>query len=211
MDWLIDTVKNPFFLGLGLGLLFFVWSAWSHLKTKSELRRYRKHLSDKLELEARQYELMRKEKEALAKENENLRLRVGQISEKPDQKVMRDLEILARAEKRMMMQAPGFAPAWEAAKAAAADEVINEDQGRSLPRRLFNRLFGTGTAHRDDTTRLIQDATPQPQNAEPVRTEETPATPAPAPSAAAASPSDGTAAVPLAAQAGTTGNPAPQP
>src|SRR6185436_21174676 len=114
-----EFFSHPFVWGLCLGLLFFVLSVWGHFKTKREYRRYRRHLSDKLELEARQYEVIRKEKETLTKENENLRLRIGQLSEKPDQKVMRDMEILTRAEKRMMVQAPGFAAAWETAKAAA--------------------------------------------------------------------------------------------
>ncbi|MES2706694.1 MAG: hypothetical protein V4726_08850 [Verrucomicrobiota bacterium] len=145
MDKLIDLFSKPFVWGLCLGLLFFVLSAWSHFKTKRELRRYRKHLSDKLELEARQYEIVRREKESVAKENENLRLRIGQLNEKPEQKMLRDLEVLSRAEKRMTLQAPGFAAAWEGAKAAAIEELTAEDQGRSLPKRILTRLFGTST------------------------------------------------------------------
>lgn len=146
MDSFKDVFSQPFVWGLGLGVLFFVLSLWGHFKTKREYRRYRRHLSDKLELEARQYEVIRKERETLAKENENLRLRIGQLSEKPDQKVMRDLEIFARAEKRMMVQAPGFAGAWETAKSVVAEEIAAEDQGRSLPKRIFSRLFGSGSS-----------------------------------------------------------------
>jgi len=146
MEFFKDLFSQPFVWGLSLGLLFFVLSFWGHFKTKREYRRYRRHLSDKLELEARQYEVLRKERETLAKENENLRLRIGQLSEKPDQKVVRDLEIFARAEKRMMVQAPGFAGAWETAKAASAEEMAAEDQGRSLPKRIFSRLFGSGSS-----------------------------------------------------------------
>ncbi len=146
MESFKDLFSQPFVWGLALGLLFFALSFWGHFKTKREYRRYRRHLSDKLELEARQYEVIRKEKETLAKENENLRLRIGQLNEKPEQKVMRDLEIFARAEKRMMVQAPGFAGAWENAKSASAEEISAEDQGRSLPKRLFSRLFGSGSS-----------------------------------------------------------------
>src|SRR6188768_3046052 len=146
MDSLKEFFSHYFVWGLCLGLLFFVLSAWGHFKTRREYRRYRRHLSDKLELEARQYEVIRKEKEVLTKENENLRLRIGQLSEKPEQKLLKDLEIFARAEKRMMVQAPGFGGAWETAKSAAAEEISAEDQGRSLPKRLFSRLFGTGTS-----------------------------------------------------------------
>ncbi len=141
MDW-HSILTSPFTWGLSLGLLFFFLSAWGHFKTKNEFRRYRKHLSDKLDLDASQLESLKKEKETLLKESENLRLRIGMLSEKPDQKIMRDLEILTRAEKRMVLRAPGFAPAWEAAKSEAADEVAQEELGKSLPKRFFNRLFG---------------------------------------------------------------------
>lgn len=169
----VQILSHPFVWGLLLGLLFFLFSAWSHFKTKRELRRYRKHLSDKLELEARQYEVLRQEKEMLMKENENLRLRIGLFNEKPDQKLVRDLEVFSRAEKRMILQAPGFAGAWENAKAAAIEELTAEDHGRSLPKRLFSRLFGTGsTLVGPDGKSLLMDGTaphenPQAQEAAP--------------------------------------------
>ncbi len=144
MDW-IEIAKSPFTWGLALGLLFFVLSAWGHFKTKTEFRRFRKHLSDKLDLDAAQLEALKKERETLLKENEHLRLRIGMFAEKPDSKIARDLEILARAEKRMVLRAPGFAPAWEAAKSESADEVAHEEMGKSLPKRFFNRLFGNAS------------------------------------------------------------------
>jgi hypothetical protein len=151
---------SHFVWGLALGLLLCFFSAWGHFKTKRELRRYRKHLSDKLELEARQYELVRREKETLGKENENLRLRIGQLNEKPEQKMLRDLEVLSRAEKRMIVQAPGFAGAWENAKAAAIEELTAEDQGRSLPKRIFTRLFGTSTVTAPAEPSMLSSGTP---------------------------------------------------
>lgn len=180
MDFFKDVFSHPFVWGLGLGVLFFVLSFWGHFKTKREYRRYRRHLSDKLELEARQYEVIRKEKETLAKENENLRLRIGQLSEKPDQKVMRDLEIFARAEKRMMVQAPGFAGAWETAKAACAEEMAAEDQGRSLPKRIFSRLFGSGSSREvlpAEAASVSQPAGTEPPTATPASSTEAAAFP----------------------------------
>jgi ElaB/YqjD/DUF883 family membrane-anchored ribosome-binding protein len=156
MDSIITFLKEPFAWGLALGLLFFCLSAWAHFKTKRELRRYKKLLSDKLELEARQYEVIRKEKDAATKENEHLRVRVQQLMEKPEQKITRDLETLTRAEKRMVLQAPGFAAAWETAKAQAAEELSAEDSGKSLPKRLFNRLFGNSSP-RDLDARLLTE------------------------------------------------------
>ncbi len=167
-------LAHPFVWGLGLGLLFFIFSAWAHFKTKRELRRYRKHLSDKLELEARQYEIVRREKETVGKENENLRLRIGQLNEKPEQKMLRDLEVLSRAEKRMILQAPGFAGAWENAKAAAIEELTAEDQGRSLPKRIFTRLFGTSTVTTQADPSLLSHPAPPTEMEPTVATSTTP-------------------------------------
>jgi hypothetical protein len=155
MEILKSVVVHPFFWGLCLGSLFFVLSFIGHWKTKREFRRFQKHLSDKLELEARQYEMVRREKDHLAKENENLRLKVGHLTERPDAKLGREMEVMARAEKRMMIHAPGFAAAWETAKADAVRDLEAEERGESMPRRLFTRLFGS--SHNGE----FKDAEPQ--------------------------------------------------
>ncbi len=137
-----EIFSTPFVWGLALGLLFFVLSLYAHLKTKLSLNRYKKLLSDKLEIEAEATQSARKERDALKVEIENLRTRVTQLSEKNDGKIQRELEILARAEKSMMINAPGFAPAWENAKTQAAAEISEEDKGYALPQRIFRRFFG---------------------------------------------------------------------
>ena len=134
--------SSPFVWGLALGLLFFALSVYAHVKTKLSLNRYKKLLSDKLEIEAEATQNAKKERDALKVENENLRTRVTQLSEKTDGKIQRELEILARAEKSMMINAPGFAPAWENAKSQAAAEVSEEDKGQALPKRIFRKFFG---------------------------------------------------------------------
>ena len=136
--------SQPFVWGLALGLLFFALSLWAHFKTKLSLNRYRKLLSDKLEIEAEATQNARKERDALKLENENLRTRITQLSEKPEGKIQRELEILARAEKSMMIHAPGFAAAWEHAKSQAAAEISDEDKGNTLPKRIFRKFFGRG-------------------------------------------------------------------
>lgn len=141
---LSELFSNPFVWGLALGLLFFGLSLYAHFKTKLSLNRYKKLLSDKLEIEAEATLNARKERDALKVENENLRTRVTQLSEKSDGKLQRELEILARAEKAMMISAPGFAPAWENAKTQAAADVSEEDKGKALPKRIFRKFFGNG-------------------------------------------------------------------
>ncbi len=144
MESLTDILKNPFVWGLALGLLFFFLSFFSGWKVRREFARYKKMLSDKLELEAENLAKVNAGRKELEKEAENLRMKVTQLQERPESKLARELEILARAEKSLMINAPGFAPAWETAKARAAEELTAEESGKSLPQRLFRRFFGQG-------------------------------------------------------------------
>jgi hypothetical protein len=135
-----------FGLGFGLGSVFLLMSYWNHWKTKSEFKRYKTHLSDKLELDARAMQETSKEKARLAQENESLRMQVSRLNEKPDNKLHRELEIMARAEKHMMINAPGFAPAWEMAKSQALSQIETEEKGMSFPQKIFRKLIGPSSS-----------------------------------------------------------------
>lgn len=139
-----QLLLHPFALGLYLGLLFCIITLWNLFKLKSELGRFRRHLSDKLEIEAETMKKIKVDHESLRKENESLRIKVNALNELPDRKLQRDLEVYARAEKKMLISVPGFAPAWETAKGEAHTELVEEESGRSAPRRIFSRLFGGG-------------------------------------------------------------------
>ncbi|MEA3188052.1 MAG: hypothetical protein QOD99_1882 [Chthoniobacter sp.] len=136
------VLSHPFTLGLLLGLVFAALAFYQLLALKLEMKRYKRHLSDKLEIEAEAMKRGRTEQETLKKENENLRMKVATLNDLPDHRLQRDVEIFARAEKRMLISVPGFAPAWENAKADAALEIEDEESGRSLPKRVFTKLFG---------------------------------------------------------------------
>ena len=116
------------------------------MTVKIDLRRFKQHLSDRIELEADSVKKAKSELETLRRENEQLRIRVQAFNERADWKAPRDLEVYARAEKRMLMTVPGFAPAWENAKTEAMAELLCEDSGQSLPKRVFSRLFGSNHA-----------------------------------------------------------------
>ena len=160
MQTVFEFLQQPFAWGLAIGLALFGVSLFNQFKTKGEFRRYRKMLSDKMELEAEMVTKTKAELERISKENENLRLKLGQMGEKPHVKLERELEILARAERQMMINAPGFAPAWETAKAAAADEVEEESAGKSLPKRLFRKFLGRGSVSEAEA-----EALPEPEEA----------------------------------------------
>jgi hypothetical protein len=151
------TPFNSFLIGFVLGCVFLVMALYSHWKTKREFKRYRSHLSDKLELDAKQLNDSGKEKARLAQENENLRLQVARLNERSDNKMQRELEIFARAEKHMLINAPGFAPAWEMAKSQSLAQIDAEEKGQSFPQRIFRKLLGTGG--NGSAVALPQDAT----------------------------------------------------
>jgi hypothetical protein len=135
---------SEFALGFYLGCVFLVLSLYQYFRLKGELGRFRRHLSDKLEIEAETMKKIKQEQETLRRENESLRIKVNALNETPDRKLQRDVEIYARAEKRMLLNVPGFAPAWETAKTEAHNELADEEGGRAAPKRIFQRLFGGG-------------------------------------------------------------------
>lgn len=145
---MFEFFANPLYtfgMGFALGCVFLVMSVFSHWKTKGEFRRYKSHLSDKLELDARQLQDTNKERARLAQENEHLRIQVNRLNDKPDNKLQRELEIMARAEKHMLVNAPGFAPAWEMAKSHAMSQLETEEKGMSFPQKIFRKLIGSGS------------------------------------------------------------------
>lgn len=137
-----DIFFREFAWGFYLGCVFLVIALYQYFRLKGELSRFRRHLSDKLEIEAETMKKLKQEQENLRRENESLRIKVNALNEVPDRKVQRDLEIYARAEKRMLLSVPGFAPAWETAKTEAHNEMAEEESGKSAPKRIFARLFG---------------------------------------------------------------------
>jgi len=137
---------QPFALGLELGLFLVALTLWRLVRIKMEFGRFKQHLSDRIELESGSANKTKRELEDLRRENEQLRIRVAAFNGMPEGRLQEDLEIYARTEKRMMINVPGFAPAWENAKAAVQAELAEENAGRSLPKRVFSRLFGSSAS-----------------------------------------------------------------
>ena len=154
-----QILASPFTWGLFLGLIFLALALYRIVRLKGEIKRYKRHLSDKLEIEAESGQKVRGDIERLKKENENLRVKVASLNDFPERRLERDLEIYARAEKRMMVGVPGFAGPWENAKHDALLEIQGEDAGQSLPKRVFARLF---PSPRDEKAALPDAPAPQP-------------------------------------------------
>jgi cell division protein FtsB len=137
-----EIMTHPFALGFYTGCVFLLIALYHQFRLKVEHARYRRMLSDKMEIDATAVSKQKGELESLRKENENLRIKVQTLSSQPEQKLAREVEIFARAEKKMTVAAPGFASPWEQAKQAAWQELSEEESGKAAPRTLFQRFFG---------------------------------------------------------------------
>ena len=141
----MDFLNNYFYWGLGIGVVlgligigFTIMRLWD---TKGEVRRLKRHLADKLELEAEATNRLRQDLQEFRQQNENLRIKVANLNQFPDKRLQRELEIYARAERIMVSSSPGFPAVWEEAKRNAVIDLEQEENGNSLPRRVFNALL----------------------------------------------------------------------
>src|SRR6476620_8407959 len=150
----MDFLNNHFYLGLSigavLGLLGIGFAVMRLMDTKGEVRRLKRHLSDKLELEAEATNRLRHDLQDLKQQNENLRVKVASLNQFPDKRLQRELEIYARAERYMVSSSPGFPAVWEEAKKGAIGDLEQEENGRSLPKRVFNALLNRPSARSSD-------------------------------------------------------------
>jgi hypothetical protein len=146
MDFLHQPMFWAFIGGFFLGLIGVVFLALRFADAKREVRRLKRHLADKLELESEATNRLRLDLQDLKQQNENLRIKVANLNQIPERRLQRELEIFARAERWMVSSSPGFPAIWEEAKRSAISDLEQEEQGRSLPQRVFNALLNRSSA-----------------------------------------------------------------
>ncbi len=112
-----EFLTHPFTLGLALGMLlsltFVVNVLWRSFVIRKENQKLKDSLSTKFSIEAESTERMKKDFEGLKKENENLRITVEKLMQKPKREDIRLLQVYDRAIAAMQEKAPGFAQAWQ--------------------------------------------------------------------------------------------------
>ena len=146
MDLLHQPMFWAFIGGLFLGLIGVAFLALRFADAKREIRRLKRHLADKLELESEATKRLRLDLQELKQQNENLRIKVANLNQVPDRRLQRELEIFARAERWMVSSSPGFPAIWEEAKRSAINDLEQEEQGRSFPQRVFNALLNRSSS-----------------------------------------------------------------
>ncbi|HON37634.1 MAG: hypothetical protein ACOX3E_08075 [Desulfomonilia bacterium] len=124
---------HPFLLGLAVGFIavLFVWVR-GLLRCRSlnrEMARLKESLYTKMQIDAKGYMTRESELEQLKKENENLRITVKSLQNKPGRAEIRQLHVYDKAIHSMLARAPGFAPTWEMVLKEAEEEIARTDTG----------------------------------------------------------------------------------
>lgn len=152
-----EIIKSHFVWGLALGLLIAGFVLKNAIGAKMGLKREIKrieaekremqaHLNTQMKITASGSEALTKEIETLKAQNENLRVNLAALQNKPDKSEQRQFRMQEMAVSTMREQAPGFAGAWEKAMRQAESDMASAESGFSkLVRKVVPGLSYTGS------------------------------------------------------------------
>jgi len=130
---MIDIVLHPFTLGLVLGILLslvLILNISIKLKhSRNENLKLKEHLQTKLELDAEANEMRKKDTHQLREENENLRISIQTLMQKPKKQEIKLLYVYDKAVNLMQERAPGFAPVWQSVFKEAEEDIAKSLKG----------------------------------------------------------------------------------
>lgn len=123
---------------------------------KKELKEYKEHLNRQMKITNEGSKNLEGELTQLKKENENLRISVQTLGQKPGRAELRLLNIYDGALRKMMMKAPGFSSAWEMSLQEAEHEYQENEKGfKSIMKKVFspslNQISHTQATEFSDT------------------------------------------------------------
>lgn len=140
--------------GVVLGyILSYLKSLLEIRKFKKEIREYKEHLNRHMKITGEGNKNLEQELKALQKENENLRISVKTLGQKPGRAEMRLLNIYDAALRKMMLKAPGFSSAWEVSLQEAEKEYEENEKGfKTIVKKVFGPSLTqrTQSGHQDD-------------------------------------------------------------
>lgn len=164
IDYLQD---HPFLSGLavGLALATAIWlrSLWLALSGGREIKRLKELLHTKLEVEAHAHRRLSSELDDLRKQNENLRVTVGTLQQKPDRAELRQLYIYDIAIRSLLSRFSSFGPAWQAELDQAERQVAESETGLgAFVRRVLSPRPPRPLPERTELT-VAEDPEPRPK------------------------------------------------
>ncbi len=116
---------------------------------KRELKEYKEHLNRQMKITDLGNKNLEQDLEKFKKENENLRISVKTLGQKPGRAELRLLNIYDGALRKMMLKAPGFSSAWEVALQEAEREYEDNEKGFKS---IIKKVFGPSITHRPEIT-----------------------------------------------------------
>ena len=152
MEFIQSAFQSHFVWGLLLGLLitgFILKSGFTSRRhaarelrrVETDLRELQGHLNTQLKINASGNEALNTELESLRRQNENHRVNIAALQQKPGRAEQRLVLIHEAAIRTLREQAPGFAAAWEKAFRQAEADLEAADSGfKKLIRRMMPSL-----------------------------------------------------------------------
>jgi Fe-S cluster assembly iron-binding protein IscA len=131
--------------GIMVGWIFSYLKSLFHIrKYKKEIANLQEHLNRQMKITSEGNRTLEKELEKLKKENENLRVSVKTLGQKPGRAEIRLLNIYDGALRKVMARVPGFSNAWEAALAEAEREYEENEKGIKA---IVRKVLGPSLSH----------------------------------------------------------------
>jgi len=135
------------------GLLSYLKSLLTIRKHKKELKEYKEHLDRQMKITNAGSSNLVTELEKMKKENENLRISIQALNQKPGRAELRLLNIYDTALRKMMSQVPGFSTAWETSLQEAEREYEANETGLKS---IVSKVFGSGSGVVNDGNTIQQ-------------------------------------------------------
>ena len=136
---------------VGGWILSYLKSLLEIRKYKKELKEYKDHLDRQMKITDVGNRSLTDELSTLKKENENLRISVKTLGQKPGRAELRLLNIYDSALRKMMLKAPGFSSAWETALQEAEREYEENEKGFKT---IIKKVFGPSISHQSESTQI---------------------------------------------------------
>ncbi len=130
--------------GIVIGwFLSFIKSRFEVRGYKKEIKEYKDHLNRQMKITNEGNKNLESELAQLKKQNENLRISVQTLGQKPGRAEVRLLNIYDGALRKMMLNAPGFSSVWEMSlQEAELEYEANEKGFKSIIKKVFSPSSG---------------------------------------------------------------------
>jgi len=133
MELLLELLKKPFTIGMLAGLacaLVIAGSSWRKRRSLlKDTRLLREHLHYQMTIHTKGNQAILEEIEQLKQQNENLRISLAALKNRPDKSELQRLYLYDKALHRIYEKAPGFAITWESVIKEAEIEMEKTSNG----------------------------------------------------------------------------------